>query len=213
MIMPTRTRPLRAETRRHVLDAAFDVFGERGIAASSLADVAARAGLTKGAVYSNFTGKDDLVLALMEEHAMARLAASLAGFAEIDDPRAALTNVGIVLVRAMKADAVWHRLLAEYFALSYRDPQTREALRRGRREAREAVSRALVRLTESLGFEFPLPPDELAVVFFALSNGLAVESGIDPEAVPDDLFGRVLALIAGDAVATIGPDRNRTPSR
>jgi AcrR family transcriptional regulator len=202
--VPPRTRPLRAETRRRVLEAAFEVFGERGIAGSSLSDVAARAGLTKGAVYSNFAGKDDLVLALMEEHAMARLAASLAGFAEADDPQQALANVATVLVRAMHADAVWHRLLAEYFALSHRDPKTREALRQRRREARDAVSRALVRVSEGLGFELPMPADELAVVFFALSNGLGVEAGIDPDAVPDDLLGRVLALIAGDAVAQIG---------
>jgi AcrR family transcriptional regulator len=195
------------------LDAAFDVFGERGIAASSLADVAAHAGLTKGAVYSNFAGKDDLVLALMEEHAMARLAASLAGFAEADDPRAALANVATVLVRAMHTDAAWHRLLAEYFALSHRDPQLRRALRERRREARAAVARALTEMSGALGFEFPLPVDELSTVFFALSNGLAVESGIDPDGVPDDLLGRVLALLVGDAMAQIGVDHEAARSR
>lgn len=193
---PHRIRPTRSETRRRVLDAAFAVFGESGIVASSLSDVAAAAGLTKGAVYSNFAGKDDLVLALMEEHVMHRLEAGLAGFAEADDARHAWANVGAVLVRELRSDAAWHRLLAEYFAMSHRDQKLREALRHRRREARDAVARALTRFADGLGFELPLPAEQLAVVLFALSNGFAVEAGIDPDAVPDELFGEVLTLIA-----------------
>ncbi|MFC4942458.1 TetR/AcrR family transcriptional regulator [Pseudonocardia sp. GCM10023141] len=198
---PGRTRPARAETRRKVLDAAFTVFGEHGIAGSSLSEVAEAAGLTKGAVYSNFRGKDDLVLALMEEHAMHRLSGALAELADLSDGSGdtdvdkALAGAAAVLVRAMHTDAAWHRLLAEYFALSHRDPDRREGLRVRRREARDAVARALVRVTESAGLRLPLPAPDLAVILFALSNGLAVESAIDPEAVPDDLLGRVLGLL------------------
>ena len=191
-----RTRPTRAETRRRVLDAAFEVFAEHGIAASSLNDVAAAAGLTKGAVYSSFSGKDELVLALMEEHAAQRMAAGLASFDASLELGEALSHVGEALVRAMRTDASWHRLLAEYFAMSQHDPARREALRARRREAREAVVRALVRLSETTGLRLPLPAPEFAVVLFALSNGFAVEEGIDPEAVPDDLLPRVLQLLA-----------------
>lgn len=194
---PARTRPTRSETRQRVLDAAFAVFGERGIAGSSISQVADAAGLTKGAVYSNFASKDDLVLSLMEEHAMARLSGALAEITEAADPVAALGNAAAVLVRAMHVDAAWHRILAEYFALSHHDPQRREGLRQRRREARNAVARGIARLTEQTGLRLALPPDELAVVLFALSNGLAVESGIDPDAVPDDVFGKVLVLLAG----------------
>lgn len=201
MTSPARTRPTRSETRRRVLDAAFEVFAERGIAASSLNDVAAAAGLTKGAVYSSFDGKDDLVLALMEEHAMARVTAGLTTFAATEDLADALTQVGALLVDAMRADAAWHRLLAEYFALSAHDPVRREALRHRRQEARDAVARGLTRVSAETGLELPLPPDDLAVVLFALSNGLAVESGIDPEAVPDDLLPRVMVLLGGSAVS------------
>ena len=50
-----------------------------------------------------------------------------------------------------------------------------------------------------------LPLAELAKKFHLIeqSNGLAVEADIDPEAVPDDLLGRVLTLIAGDAMAKL----------
>jgi AcrR family transcriptional regulator len=197
----SRTRPTRAQTRERVLAAALEVFGDRGIARSTVNDVAAAAGMTKGAVYSSFASKDDLVLAMMEEHAMQRLSAALAGFAEADDPYAAISRVGTVLVDAIRSDAVWHRLLAEYFALTHHDPDTRLALRNRRRESREAVARALTRLSESLGVPLPLPAGQLAVVLFAVSNGLGIEAGIDSEAVPDELFGSVLALIARDFLA------------
>jgi AcrR family transcriptional regulator len=197
----SRIRPTRAETRARVLAAALEVFGERGIAASTVSDVAAAAGMTKGAVYSSFASKDELVLAMMEEHAMQRLGAALAGFAEAEDPQAAISRVGSVLVDAIRSDAVWHRLLAEYFALAHHDPSTRLALRNRRRESRDAVARALARLSENLGVALPLPADQFAVVLFAISNGLGIEAGIDSDAVPDELFGSVLALITRDFLA------------
>jgi AcrR family transcriptional regulator len=197
-----RTRPLRAETRRRVLDAAFEVFGERGIAASSLTEVAARAGLTKGAVYSNFDSKDELVLALMEEHAGHRIEASVravegAGSADL------LGELAAVLVHEMRADAVWHRLLAEYFALAQHDEARRTALRERRREVRTTIARAVERVAEELELDLPMSAGDFAVVLLALSNGLGVESDIDPDGVPDDLLARVLTLIVGDAVTAV----------
>jgi AcrR family transcriptional regulator len=199
----TRTRPTRGETRAKILDAALRVFGERGIAASSVNDVAAAAGLTKGAVYSSFASKDELVLAIMEEHARERMTHALASFAQAPDAGTALANVGTVLVEAIRSDAVWHRLLAEYFALSYHDLDTRLALRERRREARGAVARALTQMEENLGVPLPMQADRLAVAFFALSNGLGIEAGIDPDAVPDDLLGELLGLIARDFVTEL----------
>jgi AcrR family transcriptional regulator len=195
-----RTRPHRSETRRKVLDAAFAVFAQRGIAASSLTEVAAAAGLTKGAVYSNFDSKDDLVLALMEEHAAARIDAS---FAEFGEPGDTITAIGSVLVNAMRTDAAWHRLLAEYFAMAHHDPRRQDALRQRRREIRDTIARALQTVAAELDFDLPLPAAEFATVLLALSNGLAVETDIDPDGVPADLLGRVLNLIAGEGMSKL----------
>ncbi|NVI86116.1 TetR/AcrR family transcriptional regulator, partial [Actinomadura sp. BRA 177] len=59
-------RDRREQTRTALLTAAERLWAERGIHGASLDDIAAAAGLTKGAVYSNFAGKTDLLLALME---------------------------------------------------------------------------------------------------------------------------------------------------
>src|SRR5258708_7404788 len=63
-----RTRPTRDETREKLFEAAAEVFEEHGIGAASIEMIAAAAGLTRGAFYSNFDGKDDLSTALLADH-------------------------------------------------------------------------------------------------------------------------------------------------
>src|SRR5688500_5424687 len=58
----------RAMTREHLLEAAARIFSRDGFHGASLDDIAATAGFTKGAVYSNFKSKEDLLLALMDQH-------------------------------------------------------------------------------------------------------------------------------------------------
>ncbi len=63
-----RTRPTREETREKLFEAAAEVFEEHGIGAASIEMIAAAAGLTRGAFYSNFDDKDDLIIAMLEDH-------------------------------------------------------------------------------------------------------------------------------------------------
>jgi AcrR family transcriptional regulator len=55
----------RAQTRDRLMDAALDVFAERGVLAASVEEVCERAGFTRGAFYSNFATKDELCVALL----------------------------------------------------------------------------------------------------------------------------------------------------
>src|SRR5258708_7237284 len=63
-----RTRPTRAETRQRLFEAAAQVFQEQGIGAASIDAIAEAAGLTRGALYSNFANKDELIVAMLEDH-------------------------------------------------------------------------------------------------------------------------------------------------
>src|SRR4051794_14477977 len=56
----------RAATRADLLEAAVRVFAQRGLHGASVDDVAAEAGYTSGAVYSNFAGKEQLFVAAFE---------------------------------------------------------------------------------------------------------------------------------------------------
>jgi AcrR family transcriptional regulator len=114
---PTRSRR-REATRQRLLDAARDVFAERGVIGASVEDICERAGFTRGAFYSNFTDKDAVVEALIErEHG--RLVDDLdANFASFDpmaltgpDPVAALTAVVDRVLGSVPVD--WHLSLVQ----------------------------------------------------------------------------------------------------
>jgi len=63
-----RTRPTRDETREKLFQAAAEVFEAHGIGAASIEMIASAAGLTRGAFYSNFEDKDDLIIAMLADH-------------------------------------------------------------------------------------------------------------------------------------------------
>src|ERR1700758_2580711 len=63
-----RTRPTRDETRDKLFEAAARVFEEQGIGSASIEAIAAAAGFTRGAFYSNFKSKDELIIAMIEDH-------------------------------------------------------------------------------------------------------------------------------------------------
>lgn len=193
----TRRRPTREETRQRVLAAAEEVFTERGIDAASVDHVAAAAGLTKGAVYSSFRSKSDLVIALMSEHVAERQRDAAEVFAGTLDTADALQEAGKRLVAAIHTDAKWQRLLISYAVLGNGEPEVRAALRERRRVLRTALAGMIERLAEQYDLPLRFTPEEAALVVLGLSNGFAVEDSIDPDSVPDDLLGRVLAVLAG----------------
>ncbi len=60
----------RDQTRERLLNAAHRIFMKKGYVAASVEDIAAAAGFTRGAFYSNFSSKSDLLLELLErDHA------------------------------------------------------------------------------------------------------------------------------------------------
>src|SRR4051794_38058500 len=101
---PRVPRPRKDQVRARVLQAAGEVFAERGFAAASLDQVAAAAGFTKGAVYSNFGSKDELFLALMTDEVARRVEVVEAALRETTDLADALAAVGTELSRR---EATW----------------------------------------------------------------------------------------------------------
>src|SRR3954449_12367303 len=63
-----RTRPTRDATCEKLFEAAARVFEEQGIGGVSIESLAAAAGFSRGAFYSNFKSKDELIIAMLEDH-------------------------------------------------------------------------------------------------------------------------------------------------
>jgi AcrR family transcriptional regulator len=186
----------RARTRDDLLAAATRVFARRGYRAATLEEVAAEAGLTTGAVYSNFSGKHDLFLAALEAEVARHVR-------EADD---AVAGAGKApAAKAQAAARQWEDFLAaepekflmfmEYWAYAVRDEDARPQFATVLGALRDSARRRIELETGHDGWSPPLPADELAIIVNALANGIALERLTDPEGVPDDLYEKALALL------------------
>jgi len=106
--MVRRTREAAAATREQLLDAAERVFRDRGVTRTSLAEIAAEAGVTRGAVYWHFRDKADLFAAMCER-------ATSPMDALVDQAHGAAAASPLATLRDLCVDALTH--LAE-------DPRT-----------------------------------------------------------------------------------------
>lgn len=168
-------------------------------------EIAEVGGVPRQVVSDMFGTKGELVLALMDRHVHRRLdlaaqafRAAVAEHRNADELGTAWREVGDTLIAATDADeASWQHLLFEYAGLAHRHPELKASLARRRQEHLAAVAAQVANTTAARKFTLPINPNELAVTMLALTNGLALEASIDPNAVPADLLGRLIALLAG----------------
>ncbi len=190
----TRAEKKRA-TRIRLLDAAESVFAAMGFAEASLDAIAEAAGLTKGAVYSNFDKKLDLLLAVLDE----RMNRRFMEITEIIDTTRELPEQaeqgGRLFMEAFQEERDLYLLWLECSVQSVHDQDVREALVKLDHAIRDAVADFIAHHAGILGIELPMPAIQLATAVTCLADGLALERMKDPTSVPDDLFGTVLLLI------------------
>lgn len=193
-----RREEKKALTRARLLDAAAAVFARKGLAAASLDEVAEEAGLTKGAVYSNFESKDALIDALLRE----RLDKPLADIARNVDPDAPVAEQAAQAEALFRA--VWDRerdmfLLGLEFSIHRaRNPES-VPMYKGDRELQDAMALLMEQQAKERAIPLPLPANELAIGLFALGSGLDLMALNDPDRVPDGLFAKFLTLIMSAA--------------
>lgn len=119
--------PASDDIRTRLLDAAGEVFAERGYAGAGVAEIARRAGLTTGAIYSRYSGKAGLLLEAIEQASSAELRALLYGSAP-EPPTDVLAAVGTHLVDPEPPRG--QALMLEAFVAARRDPDVAALLQR-----------------------------------------------------------------------------------
>jgi AcrR family transcriptional regulator len=189
--MPTRAER-QQETRRQLIDAAEKLFSSQGFHATSLDAVAAEAGFTKGAVYSNFSSKEDLFFAVYERRVDARVEQMDAAIRAASNRREAV--VGLV---PGAADDGWLAVFFEFWAHVLRHPELRERFARQHRRVIEPLARAAGEDGED-GYR-------LATAGFALQLGLQLERLTQPDVVDAD-FSRRMGLVFMDGGRNGLPD-------
>lgn len=211
--MPTRlTREQsKAATRTKLLDAARQVFAARGFHGASVEEIAAVAGYSTGALYSNFGGKEDLFLVLMEreidEHAreISEAVRTRASMAE----RA--TGGARQWMTMIEREPEVLLLFMEFWAYGVRDAQVRPKVAARFAQVRELLTRLIADGVREFDLELDIPAEQLAVAIDALADGIARQKLADPDAVPDELMGRVLSLLFAGATRPAGTGTRSEP--
>src|SRR3982074_2999577 len=145
--MPSTRRRLsrlekQAQTRARLLRAAELVFAEHGFFAASLDEIAARAGFSIGAVYSNFESKGDLFLVLLEEHVAGQVRDYLELFAAGETLDAQARGGADRWMRYLDEHPDFFPLFLEFAAYAAREPRMRDAFAAPLGGVRRGVPRA-----------------------------------------------------------------------
>jgi AcrR family transcriptional regulator len=188
-----------ARTRETLLDTAAELFALKGFRATTLSEIAEAAGATTGAVYSNFDSKEDLFLAVLDRH-MEREARDYATtFAAGENLVESARSGGDAWMKLVASAPAYFPLFVEAWRYALENPKFRRRFIASRRKLVATVKRMVVEGAAQAGAPIDLDAaDDIAMVIFALGQGLALQKILDPEHVPDELFGGALA--AGVAI-------------
>jgi AcrR family transcriptional regulator len=193
--MATRVtrRDRAAANRAALLAAARKVFLAAGYHGASVDAVAGEAGFTIGAVYSQFGGKAELFLALLEQRIEERIG-QIRSVVDGSGMAAGLTAVARQWAGVLRTDLDWTLLVIEFRVHAARDPVL--AARFAELHAR--LLRAVVQsLTESLGRQAATPEvEDIARLLLATGPGGALARAAEGEAFRDELMEETMVALA-----------------
>ena len=185
----TKRRPI---TITALLDAAMELFAERGYGATSIPDICTQAGLTKGAFYSNFADKEALFLALLDrswERRAEWIRQTMAAGGE-------LAGAPVQRSPDLAVDRQWTLVSLEFSLHAIRRPDVAQLLVEHERRIRSELAVLVTEAMESAGRVPTLPVDELARMVVAVSEGS------DIQALTDGAAGAVARADLGPRAVT-----------
>jgi AcrR family transcriptional regulator len=194
-----------AQTRQLLLEAAERVFLRRGLQGSSVEEIAAEAGFTRGAFYSNFESKDELFVELLQDRVYRQYAAMAEQAQEQPGTPRERLRWGIERVRdVQRAEGgnVLFRLWLECLTQAARDEEFRKLAATFWSGNRGVLAEQTKATFEEIGRKPPLPPKQIATAMIALDVGLAVQHLVDPDEAPLDLYVPLFDLLFGSLVET-----------
>jgi AcrR family transcriptional regulator len=194
----------KANTRERLLAAARSAFAESGFHGASVEEIATRAGFSTGALYSNFDGKEDLFLVLMEreieEHAR-EIAQAVAERPSVSERATGGARRWMMMI---EREPELLLLFMEFWAYGVRDADVRPKVAERFAQMRRLLTRLIEDGAREFELELALPAEQLAIAVDALADGIARQRLADPDAVPDELMGTVLSLLFEAATRSAG---------
>jgi AcrR family transcriptional regulator len=181
-----------------------------GFHATSVDQIAERAGYTKGAVYSNFAAKEDLFFAVYEgrvEHVLTEVAPGLrqAGTQQALDWLATST------IERREHDDGWLAVFSEFWGHVVRHPELRERFAAIHARFLELLAEGVRQLAEDRGLALPadVTASQVALAWNAMEVGLGLERLTQPQAV-DAVLARRMGWLLLDAVLPAANPRPAT---
>ena len=187
----------REQTREGLIEAADQLFASGGFHATTLDQIAAAAGYTKGAVYSNFASKEDLFFGVYERRSQRTVAHVERVLAE-HGPAAGLERLAGDTSARRGRDDRWLAVFFEFWAHAIRNPEYRARFAEIHARLQRPVAAALERFADEQGVQLPVGALPLAVATNAMQVGLALERLTQPEVVDDALGGLMARLVLED---------------
>jgi len=188
-----RTRPTRDETRDKLFEAAARVFEEQGIGSASIEAIAAAAGFSRGAFYSNFKSKDELIIAMLEDHverSIERHLDLLAQHENIDDFLNALKSMDRSKQDPLGRAPLLHMEMILFVARAEkRRPELAKRLRARRKLVTDIIETSL----KKSGQPAAQNATWTAAILVALEDGFRLHRLIDPETTTADSFLRAIS--------------------
>lgn len=196
-VEPLTPERRRQQTRDMLIQAATQVFADRGFHGATLDEVARVAGFTKGAVYSNFKGKDDLFLAVLEcryQHMLSGLYATLdegTGDPEADMPK----WVEHARQQFTDEEELWGVLTQEFRLYAMRNPEAMTKLAALQRADIDAITQVIANERQRFGIDLPEPPAHQARIVVALFSGLFAMRSVEHDAVDESLLESAMSFV------------------
>ena len=195
-----RTRLSRTErserNREQVLEAARQVFLERGFHAASLDHIAEAAGFSKGVVYSQFASKADMFLVLLERRITAR-AAELRQLTLRLPGIEAYPEMVAGMLRTERDELPWTLLVIEFRALAVREPALNQRYAALHQRTVAGAAASLKDLYARSERTPPAPFEAIAQQVLAMANGAALEDAVEMPMALGELtraIGRILGV-------------------
>jgi AcrR family transcriptional regulator len=196
----------REQTRQELVVAAEACFVTRGFHATSVDEVAERAGYTKGAVYSNFAAKEDLFFAVYERR-VERVVTEVAPGLRQAGAQQALDWLATTTIERRDHNDGWLAVFSEFWGHVVRHPELRERFAAIHARFLELLAEAVRQVAEDRGLTLPtdVTAGQVALAWNAMEVGLGLERLTQPQTVDVALARRMGRLLLDAVLDTTQP--------
>jgi AcrR family transcriptional regulator len=201
----------RDQTTQRLLDSAQKLIAKKGLAATSVEDIAAAAGYSRGAFYSNFGGKHDLFIELLRrdhQRANAEFFALLSDDLPLDHIQIRARDIYGRLYRDNECFMNW----TEARMLGARDAKFRAKLNALMVEKRDQIAEFIAYFYRRAGVSAPAPPPAMAMGFMSLVEGVKLFMLSSPMDMTPEIAESVLTLFV-DSIMQLARLQGAAPAK